>query len=154
MAEKIYRTEQAELLCRRAAELGLLGIQKEIADKTSSWEEAVKALEFSLKESNFFTRDGLIENIGIAPEFSQAVFSRAVGEISGVVKIPNGFAVLKIEEEEPFSEEKYEEEKEGFRERTLKQKQNEYYSEWFETLRTEANLTSNVELPEESPPQE
>ena len=70
--------------------------------------------------------------------------------MGGVVRIPNGFAILRPEEEEPFNEEAFLKEKENFREKLLARKQMEYYNKWSETLRTEAHLVSHVEVPEQN----
>lgn len=149
--EKAYRAEKGERLCRKNAEEILATLQKKRGEENLTWEEAVKTSGLSLMESPFFTREGSIEKIGNAPEFSHAAFAFPLQGTSGVVTIPNGFAILHVEGEEPFSEEAFVKERENFRETVLKQKQSNHYMEWFKTLRSNAELVSHVEAP--PPPQ-
>ena len=95
-----------------------------------------------------FTQEGFVEKLGHTPDFTRAAFALKLKEVAGVVKIPNGFAILRPEAEEPVSEESFLKDKEAFREKLFKQKQADYYFEWFRTLRTNARLVSNTSKPE------
>lgn len=151
--EKRYRFEKAEALARQKAEEILGLIRKKMAEESLTWEEAVHSLGVPLNESGLFLRDGFFEKLGYAPPLTHAAFEMTLGEISGVVQIPNGFALFQVEGEEAVSEESFLKEKETFREAFLKEKQAEYYVEWFKALRANAQLVSKVEPPE-TPPEE
>ncbi|MBI4436340.1 MAG: peptidyl-prolyl cis-trans isomerase [Candidatus Omnitrophica bacterium] len=146
--EETLRREKAETLCRKNAEERLHAIQKKMNEEKTSWEDTVKSAALSLKETEFFTQRGYIEKIGMAPELTRAAFALSLKEVGGVVKIPNGFVILRPEEETPFNEEAFLKEKESFLQKLLARKQMEYYNRWFETLRSQAHLISHVESPE------
>jgi len=152
--EKITRKEKAEGLCRQKTEETLRVIQKKMGEEKMSWEEAVKSLGLALNESPFFTQEGYVEKLGVAPLLTQAAFALALKEVGGVVQVPDGFAILRVEAEEPFSEEAFLKEKEAFGEKLLKQKQAEFYLEWFKALRTNAHLVSNVTSSQRNLPEE
>ncbi len=149
--EKMYRREEAEILCRRTAHEALQALQKKVREENLSWEDTVKQLGWTLNETPFFTLGGYIEKVGEAPEFARAAFTLKLREVGGVVKTPNGFAILRAEAEEPASDEAFLKEKEAFREKLLRQKQATYYLEWFQALRANARLVSNVERPQNTP---
>lgn len=148
--EKMVRREEAEILCRRTAHEALQALQKKMREENVSWEDAVKELG-TLNETPFFTLEGSIEKVGEAPEFARAAFTLKLREVGGVVKTPNGFSILRLEAEEPASDEAFVKEKEAFREKLLRQKQAVYYLEWFQVLRANARLVSNIERPQNSP---
>ena len=148
--EKTVRTEQAERLCQQKARDVLETLQKNLAFG-AVWEDAVKALGLSLKETPPFRSRDLVEPFGIAPEFSRAAFALDVKELGGIVRVPGGFAILRVEEEDPFNEEAYLEEKELFREALLREKEASSYLEWFRVLQANANLVSNLEVTPSAP---
>lgn len=128
-------------------------IQAKMKNDAISFEEAAKALRLSTKESAPIRRSDPLEGIGLAPELTRAAFALSIGEVGGVVKTPNGFAILQPKEEIPAAREVFEKEKEPFRQVILQQKRLQHYNEWFEVLKAKAQLVSNLETPEE-PPQE
>ena len=146
--EKAYRKEKGEALCRKSAEEMLQKIQKKMHEESAGWEDTVKSFGLSPTETPFFMQNGFVENLGQASEFTRAAFALKLQEVGGVVKIPGGFAILRPEAEEPASDEAFVKEKEAFRETLFKQKQADYYFEWFRALHTNAKLVSNVAKPE------
>ncbi len=147
--EKRYRTDQAMALARKKAEEAKAALQEKLS--AMPWEEAVQAVGLNLNQTDFFGRQGFIETIGFAPTFSEAAFHFPLKEVSGVIPIPDGFVILRVEEEKPVTEEAFQEEKETFRERILAERQADHFIEWYRTLREKAALVSNVELPEPEP---
>jgi len=149
--ESSYRRERAKDLAKQQAKTTLEGLQKTLSEG-HAWEEAVRLAGLSSTTTDFFTRESYIDAFGFAPAFSATAFSIPLHTLSQVVDIPGGFAVLYAEEEQPYDEEMFSKEKEAFAEELLQQKQEEYFLEWYETLKVKAQLVSHVKPPETASP--
>ncbi|MFH1857404.1 MAG: peptidyl-prolyl cis-trans isomerase [Candidatus Omnitrophota bacterium] len=152
--EKVLRAQAAERLCHAKASEALKALQEKMKAGTASWEEAVKGMGLSLKETPFFKQSAPIPPFGgAALGLAHMAFSLNVKEIGGVVRVPGGMAVLRVEAEELSGEEAFDKEKEAFRELLLAETQSDYYAEWLQTLRVQAQLVSNIESPQDKPSQ-
>ena len=152
--EKVLKREKAESLCQEKARGVLQEIQAKLANEKVSFEDAVKAAGVSFKETAPFSRGEPIEGMGDVSELNRAAFALSLNEAGGIVRTPKGFAILKPKEEIPASREDFEKGKAAFREKVLKQKQTQHFNEWFQVLKANAKLQSNLEAQKSPEPVE
>lgn len=136
-ALKMEKAENEALL--KAKEV--LSIIKTRVEKKDKFEDIIKELSLTAKETDAFTRNTYIEGLGVAKEFTDAAFSLKEGEIyNEPVKVHNGYAILKLSAFIPIDENKYKEEKDKFKEQLLTQKRYLNLLTWFYDLRERAKL--------------
>jgi peptidyl-prolyl cis-trans isomerase D len=136
--------EKAKAKAKEKAENMLTILKKEKNKKDFNFAQATKALGFTAQSTKSFKRDDYIPNIGESKKFTEEVFKLKVGEISGIIEVPKGYVILKVDEKKPFDRKKFAEEKESFRNKLLTQKRQKYFLEWFKNLKEKANLKSNL----------
>lgn len=104
----------------------------------------VTAQEFSreIKDSKLFSRRGYIEGIGFSLPFAETAFLLQEGEISPLVEVDQGFAILRGKERKgvDLDEEKFALEAERLREELLFWRQMEVYNQWYRTLKEGADI--------------
>lgn len=143
--EKAVKNEKSEMEAKAKAKETLSTIKARV-EKKEEFEDIIKDLSLSAKETDAFTRNTYIQGLGVAKEFIDAAFSLKEGEIyNEPIKVHNGYAILKLIALIPIDEIKYEEEKETFKERLLAQKKYTDFITWFFDLKKRANLKSNLE---------
>lgn len=108
--------------------------------KEKGWDEVIREKGVEVANTGLFPRDGFIMGIGFSREFSEAAFSLAMGETSGVIEIPAGYIILKSGEIEAVSKERFIEEKDTFRESLLLHRQFEAYRTWLDSLKEDAEI--------------
>lgn len=113
------------------------------------WEEMAKEFSLEVKDSELFTRQGYITGMGFSPPFAETAFSLEKGEVSPLVEVGPGFAILKGEEKKGIDEEKYMAEAETLRKNLLAQRQREAYQKWSRSLRERAKIWLHPKLREE-----
>ncbi len=69
--------------------------------KTGELDNAAKANDLGIKETNFFTRDISIDGLGEVPEISNAAFTLATGEMGRPVNLPEGVVLFTVKERRP-----------------------------------------------------
>ncbi|MFH1778907.1 MAG: SurA N-terminal domain-containing protein [Candidatus Omnitrophota bacterium] len=138
--EKTLRTEKAENEALLKAK-EVLSIIKTRVEKKDKFEDIIKELSLTAKETDAFTRNTYIEGLGVVKEFTDAAFLLKEGEIyNEPVKVHNGCAILKLSAFIPIDENKYKEEKDKFKEQLLTQKRYLNLLTWFYDLRERAKL--------------
>ncbi len=129
------REEKAGKLAREKAE-ECLGKLKE----GNGFRKTAKEFSLKVKDSGLFSRGGYIDGIGPSSSFAEAAFSLKKGELSPVVEVSRGFAILKEEEKKGIDKKKYASEAEAFRKSLLPRKQLEVYNQWYRALREKAKI--------------
>jgi len=69
--------------------------------KTGDLENAAKANDLGIKETNFFEREASIDGLGEVPEISAAAFTLADGELARPVNLSEGVVLFAVKERRP-----------------------------------------------------
>ncbi|HPN66241.1 MAG TPA: peptidylprolyl isomerase [Candidatus Omnitrophota bacterium] len=140
-ARAALKSEKAGTIAKAKAEEALAEIQKGIA----KFGDVAKKLSLHEKKTNPFVPGQYIEGIGISPDFADAALSVKPGEVVGeVVKVNNGYTVIRLDSITPIDEKKYEADKEKFKELLIAQKQFFASLSWYDDLKKKANLEPNL----------
>lgn len=111
--------------------------------------EVAKEKGYSLEETGFFTRTSeAVPKIGPAGEF-MAVLSSLTEKNpipKEVLRTKEGFFVVKLIASEPADENKFPSVKKNLENRLIHQKQEEYFQNWLNQLRSKAKIDINKEL--------
>ncbi len=110
----------------------------------ANFTKLAKGLGFEIKQTPLFKRDAYIEEIGISKEFSNIAFALDEGKISEVVETDKGFFILKLNQLVKIDKEKFEEEKEEFKDKLLIRKKQESFNLFLKDLKAKANLISYI----------
>ncbi|MCF7880291.1 MAG: peptidylprolyl isomerase, partial [Candidatus Marinimicrobia bacterium] len=111
-----------------------------------SLEELAESNELLVYESTeSFTLSGNIPGLGEAPALKGAIRALDGGEISPAIRTSRGGFIIKVLERSELNEEDYAEKKQQIRQRLLNQKQNQFMTNWIESLRNEAKIVDNRE---------
>lgn len=117
---------------------------KQVLDRLGKGEKFEElAKELSLDKASgqrggdlqFFQRGQMV------PEFEQAAFALKVGQVSGPVKSPFGYHIIRLEERRPGKPETYDQVKDQLQQRLLADKQRKHFDEWMGDLRQGAKIT-------------
>jgi len=95
------------------------------------------------KQPPAFTLSGNIPGIGRNPEFKGAVRGLSIGQISPAIQTTRGGYIIKLLDKTEFSEEDYAQQKEAIKQRLLNQKQNEFLTNWLQSLKDDAKIVDN-----------
>ena len=110
--------------------------------KGKTWSEL--ALEKNVKpdETDFFTRNGTINEIGYDPSLNQALFdlNREKPYLENVFKNDEGAFVIKWDSYQEIDQNKFKEEKEKYRSSLLQKKHMRTFENWLEALRKDAKI--------------
>lgn len=142
--QNAYSEEKSKLKAKEKSDELLAVIEKEKNTAVFDFAKTAEQLGFELQTTESFKRDGYIPSIGEAKEFSEEAFKLNAGEISRVIEVPKGYAILRLDEKKPYDKEKFAREKEDFKNNLLANKRQQYYSEWFKKLKEQANLKNNL----------
>lgn len=141
-AEGALKAQKADALAKVKAQEALTEIKKD----PEKFEDAVKRLSLPAKRTEEFARSQYIEGLGLAPEFANAAFSVKQGGVFGeVVKVHDGYAVVRQVSITPIDDKKYQEERDKLKETMLTRKRFFTSVTWFSELKKRANLQSNLD---------
>lgn len=147
-AEKSLKAQKSEDLAKAKAAEALSAIKARL-DKKEKFEDIAKSMSLTLQETGAFNRNSYIQGLGAAPEFAQAAFSLKEGEIFGEpVKVHDGYVIARQTALIPIDENKYNEEKDKFKEQLLAQKKYLNSMSWFFEIKKQADLKSNLNKPQ------
>lgn len=128
---------------------------------TSTEEEAMEAMKAlstdvdfekaAKRFSNDLTKDrggdlGYFKRGQMIPEFEKVVFSLRVGDMSGVVKTRFGYHIIKLTDYKAATYRDYEEVKENIEIILSRERQEERFKEFADTLRSKASIEINEEF--------
>jgi peptidyl-prolyl cis-trans isomerase D len=140
-ARAALKAEKADAIAKAKAEEALAEIKKGMA----KFEELANKLSLHEKKTDTFVRGQYIEGIGISPDFVDAALSVKQGEVFGqLVRVNNGYAVVRLDSITPIDEKKYQEEKDKFKELVVAQKQFYASITWYSELKKKASLQPNL----------
>ena len=111
------------------------------------FEEAALTAGIRLIRPAPFTRTQPLDPIGEAPALNEAAFATPLGDLSEVVEIPTGFAMVRPEERVPPDDSKSSEEQGALRHELLTQQENARIQAWLDDLRARAKLQTFTEQP-------
>ena len=130
----LKRERQRELAREQAQAFG------DVLADASSLGQVASVLSVTLEETELFTRRDYVPGVGQMNEFVGAAFGLPVGGISDLVETSRGFYFLEVAAREEADVDRFAEEKETLKIDLLRQKQNQAYSDWFESIRAEAEI--------------
>lgn len=103
-------------------------------------------LASSVKESEPITRNGYVPGVPGDRQFYNVAFALDPGKLSEPILGKNGAYLLEVVEKVPFDEEKFEQEREQFREQLTDQKMRMLSEDWHGWLRARADVRLNEKL--------
>ena len=130
----LKRERQRQMAKKRAEDFGTV-----LAD-ASSLGQAADLLSVTLEQTELFTRRDYVPGIGQKNEFVGTAFGLPPGGISGLVETTRGFYFLELIAREEADMDRFAEERETLKIDLLRQKQNQSYSDWFESIRAQAEI--------------
>ncbi|OIO37291.1 MAG: hypothetical protein AUJ75_04520 [Candidatus Omnitrophica bacterium CG1_02_49_10] len=111
----------------------------------AKFEDALTTLGLKAEKSGLFKRGQYVPGIGTGEALFKAVFSSSPGTISGAVEAEKGYVIFRVDERKDIDTTKFEEEKEGFKNRLLSRKHGDLFREWFSALKNKAKLENYLE---------
>jgi len=130
----LKRERQQEEARRQAEDFG------KILSETNDLGQAASRAAVTLESTEMFTRQDYVPGIGQMNEFVGTAFGLSEGSISGLVETSRGFYFLEVVAREEADLESFAEQKETLKIDLLRQKQNQAYSDWFESIRAGADI--------------
>ena len=130
----LKRERQRELARKQAQAFG------DVLADASDLGQVADLLSVTLEGTEMFTRRDYVPGVGQMNEFVGAAFGLPVDGISDLVETSRGFYFLQVAAREEADLERFEEDKETLKIDLLRQKQNQAYSDWFESIRAEAEI--------------
>lgn len=121
------------------------------ASKKIDFSSLAKSLGIEVKTTPLFKYGEYIPSIGVAKELQDAAFklSDSQDKVSDIISLPQGFFILKLDDFRKIDEKKFAEEKDKFKDALLESKKRETFNSYFQRIKKEAKLHSN--LPKLSP---
>ncbi len=111
-----------------------------------SFDEAAKKAGAEIKETEDFTREAYISELGMAPALKEAAFALKEGSVAKeTIELEQGFLVIQSLKTPELDEEVFKEKKEAFGRKVLQNKRDEAFNEYFLSLRERARVESYVD---------
>lgn len=132
--------ERASVLARQHAD-AVLGEAK--AGK--SLEELAQALSAQVEETGMFSRNSAIPNLGRPQSLVTDAFRMRVGDVQRV-ELANQPALIMLKGREAFNPEDYEKDKTQLRQRVLRQRREQVFTEWSNDMRRQAEATKEIAI--------
>jgi peptidylprolyl isomerase/peptidyl-prolyl cis-trans isomerase D len=141
-------------LCRnRLEQQKRKGLAKEYATEIKTQLDANKTFadiaaadtsrKVMMDSTNQFSSSQPVPKIGRAAEITAAAFSLEKGVISPMLETNRGFYFIVVTERTSFNEEAFLAQKENIRTRLLNQKSQQFFTEWYEQLKENADIEDN-----------
>ncbi|MFA4991466.1 MAG: peptidyl-prolyl cis-trans isomerase, partial [Candidatus Omnitrophota bacterium] len=142
---KAYVKDAAISISKNEAEKILSLIKDEIKNG-GSFETAAEKITFTIKSTDFITRNDYIPELGLAAGVADAALPLKDTEISGPVKTLQGWAIVRRDAYQDMDESKFDQEKDEFRERLLSKKKEDVFGAYFLGLKNKAGFISYTNL--------
>ncbi len=139
--KEILTEQKSKELARTKAEATL----EMINTQGRSFDETAKKAGAEIKETEDFTREAYISELGMAPALKEAAFALEEGGVAKeAIELEQGFLVIQSLKTPELDEEVFKEEKEAFGRKVLKDKRDAAFNEYFLSLRERARVESYV----------
>jgi len=136
-------TEQKSKEAARAKAETLL---EAVREQGASLEEAAAQAGAEVKETEEFTREAYVSELGMAPALKEAAFTLKEGEVAeDVIASEQAFLVVQSLLTPEINEELFEEKKDAFRDKVLKEKRNAAFNEYFLALRERSRVENYID---------
>lgn len=139
-----FLNEEAKIKAKEVAE-DMLNKLKVLLREGLSFKDSIAKLNLTSIQSGYFTRLDYVKEIGPAPNFVETSFKLNVGQISNVIEIADGCAIIQLDEIKPVDTEAFQKDKENFKKFALEQKYQSLLKKFLNDLKQKANLISYVE---------
>jgi len=139
-AKDILIKEKASSVAHEAAN----NISQLVQSDGKTLENIAKDLSYSVLKASKISRKSPIEHIGQSTDISREIFSLAANQATGPIKVPGGFAVIRLDSITPIDDETYEKDKAEFAEKLLQEKKNDVFQKWFNDLKEKSNLKDTL----------
>ena len=136
-----YKKHESIKIAEKEAKKLYLKINNKMSSG-SKFEDIVKEAGLESKQTDFVTRDGYIPTLGPARDFIDACVSLKTGEITGSVKMPESWTILKLDGYQDIDEVEFVKQKSDFKEQLLSRKQQDGFNKWFKDLERESDFVS------------
>lgn len=130
--------------CLGLAEEKAQEVYKSAEAERFSLEKVCVTYNLELRKTSFVTRFDYIEGVGESFKIVDRAFGLKLGEISKPIEVRSGFALIEPVEFQFIDEEKFEAEKDDYRNKALTVKKMKALEDWFRNARAETTL--NVDL--------
>ncbi len=109
------------------------------------FEKAAKAAGVEAKTTDLITRDAPIPDLGAAAAVEDAAFKLPVGSVSDPIATDNGTAVIKVLEKQEVTPEQFAAAKDKFRDDTLTDRRNRFFSAYMAKAKQKMKISVNRE---------
>jgi peptidyl-prolyl cis-trans isomerase C len=118
---------------------------KQVLDRLNAKKEPFEQVAKSVSRDAFTAqKGGDLDYLGreqMVPEFAKAAFALKAGEVSGPVKTPFGYHIIKLVDRKKGQALPFEQVKEQLKRRLLEQRQTEKFQAWLKQLEDKAKIT-------------
>ncbi len=109
-----------------------------------SFPSIAKSLRIEAHQTPLFNRGQYLPIVGLEKNFQETAFKLTPdNRLSDIIGTSKGYCILYQDSYVPFDSNKFQEEKEAFKQNLLIEKKMQSFNDYFARLKTEANLTSN-----------
>jgi len=144
--EQAFKLSKAQEVTGKKAEEVQTKIKEALSSNSAGdFKTAAEGLGLKVEETAAFSHGEYLPTIGVAEEFQTAAFAlKEKNEISSVVKIAKGYALIALKEFTPINEEQFTKKKDTFTKDLLTKKKGEAFSTFIKDLRTKSQLEDNI----------
>ncbi|HDL18645.1 MAG TPA: hypothetical protein ENH29_06295 [Bacteroidetes bacterium] len=107
---------------------------------TADFQTIAEKDSLKITETNQFSRNDYIPQVGKDPDFTGTAFGLNVNKISHPVKTARGYYLIKVIEKVPIDEANFEAQKNTLRQTILSRKQQQAFIDWFNDLKAKARI--------------
>ncbi|MBL7157186.1 MAG: SurA N-terminal domain-containing protein [Candidatus Omnitrophica bacterium] len=136
----ILKDEEAKVLARREAE----NIYRAAEDKNMSLKKIADKYNLELRRTGFISRYDYVEGVGEAHKIVESALKLEVGALSSPIEVRKGFALIEPTEIEFIDVEKFESEKENYKNKVLTIKKMKALENWIKNEKVSSSLAVDL----------